>query len=497
MRRDSRSSRPALKARLAFTLALALTAAAQSPEPANPMEAELKKLTEVFAKIEAQAADPIDSRQAIFGGAIPGMLRRLDPHSIFLDPDQFEQLKQMEKSERKGFGSVVSVLPGRVIILQTLPGTPSAKSGLSPGDEILAINRIPLNRLEFEQLIQLLTESRQQQALLDVKRAGNARMMQFVLNPELVDSPSVDRAFILQPGIAYIRVASFDPKTGDLLQTEIEKLGGAAIKGLILDFRNNPGGVVEAALKMASLFLKPGQQILSIKGRSVAGDEVLVPKEAKPYEFPVAILVNEKTASAAEIVTGALQDHDRAVVVGEPTYGKGLVQSVYNLSGNTAIALTTAFYYTPSGRSIQKPLEGVQLGAAIGGNNKKQYKTDAGRTVTGGGGIQPDEIVTPAPQSRLRVVLEASGSITGFATEYTQKNKVAPEFAVSGELLDDLKVWLAGRQIQPSVAEWLAEKAWIESRLQQEIMTLAFGVEKGDEIESRRDPVVKRAISKL
>jgi carboxyl-terminal processing protease len=460
------------------------------------LEPELKKFTDVFARVEANAAEPVDSRQAIFGGAIPGMLRRLDPHSVFLDPDQYEQLKQMEKSERKGFGSVVSVLPGRVIILQTVAGTPSAKAGLSPGDEILAINNIPLNRLEFDQLIQLLTEARQHQVKLDVRRPGNARMLQFVLTPELVDSPSVDRAFMLRPSVAYVRVASFDPKTGEQLKAAIDKLGGTSLKGLVLDLRNNPGGVVEAALKTSALFLKPGQKILSVKGRAVQGEEIDVPKDAKPYEFPVAILINEKTASAAEIVTGALQDHDRAAVVGEPSYGKGLVQSVYNLSGNSAVALTTAFYYTPSGRSIQKPLEGVQLGIAIG-KAKPEFKTDSGRLVTGGGGIQPDEIAGPEPVTRLRMVLDASGAMTTFATEYTQKNKVAPDFTATGAILDDLKVWLSERNIQPPVNDWLRDKSWIASRLTQEILTLAFGVEKGDEVEAQRDPVVQAALARI
>ena len=478
-----------------FRSSLAVAALSMASVSAqDPIEPELKKITEVFALVEKSAADPVNSRQAFFAGAIPGMLRRLDPHSIFLDPDQYEQLKQMEKSERKGFGSVVSVLPGRVIVLQTVAGTPSAKAGLSPGDEILAINRIPLSRLEFEQLVQLLTEARQHTVGLDVRRPGNARLLQFTLTPELVDSPSVDRAYMLKPGIAYVRVASFEGKTAELLKSEIEKLGGASLKGLVLDFRNNPGGVVDAALKMAALFLKPGQRILSIKGRSMKGDEVDVPKDATPWTWPIAVLINAKTASAAEIVAGALQDHDRADVVGEASFGKGLVQSVYNLSSNTAVALTTAFYYTPSGRSIQHPLEGVQLGPAIV-KSTVEYKTDAGRIVTGGGGIQPDSVVMPDSVSRLRAVLDASGVLTGFATEYTQKNKVAEDFQVSGGLMDDLKVWLDDHKIQPSVAEWLKEKAWIESRLQQEIMTLALSVEKGDEVEARRDPVVQKAVA--
>ncbi len=458
----------------------ALAAAPLFAQPALDIEVQLKKFVEAFAKIEANAADTINSEQAIYGGAIPGMLRGLDPHSTFLDPQQFEQLKQMERSERKGFGSVVSVLPGRVILLQTLPGTPSAKAGLSPGDEIVGINNIPLYRLEFEQLVQVLSETRQHQAKLDVRRPGSARTLQFVLTPELMDSPSVDRAFLLEPGTGYVRVASFDPQTGKQLKDAIEKIGGSKLNGLILDLRNNPGGVVQAALETASLFLKPGQRILSVKGRSVQGEDVDVPKNAEPYSFAVAVLVNEKTASAAEIVTGALQDNKRAVVVGEPTYGKGLVQSVFNLSRNTALALTTAFYYTPSGRSIQRPLKNVLLQADTQGNT---------------GGIRPDQVVAPEAVTRLRAVLEGSGSFAAFSTDYIAKHKVDDLFQPSPDLLDDFRVYLSERKIQPGLAEWLAHKSWIESRLQQEIVTMALGVEKGDEIEMRHDPVVRGAVS--
>ncbi len=460
----------------------AVAAAPLIAQPAPDIEIQLKKFVEAFAKVEANAADPVSSDQAIYGGAIPGMLRGLDPHSTFLDPQQTEQLKEMERSERKGFGSVVSVLPGRVIVLQTLPGTPSQKAGLSPGDEIVGINNIPLYRLEFEQLIQLLTETRQRQAKIDVRRPGNARLLQFVLTPELMDSPSVDRAFLLQPGIGYVRIANFDPQTGKLTKQAIEKLGGSQLKALVLDLRNNPGGVVQTALETASLFLKPGERILSVKGRSMQGENVEVPKNAEPYAFPMAVLVNEKTASAAEIVTGALQDDKRAVVVGEPTYGKGLVQSVFNLSGNTALALTTAFYYTPSGRSIQRPLKNVLLQSETSSN---------------AGGIRPDLIVQPDGVTRLRAVLEASGSFAAFSTDYLAKHKLDDSFQVSPDLLDDFRVFLSGRQIQPGIAEWLGDKNWIQARLQQEIVTLALGVEKGDEIEMRRDPVVRRAIASV
>ena len=275
-----------------------------APPSTEGLDSALKRFTELISIVETQAADPVNTQQAIYQGAIPGMLRTLDPHSIFFDPDQNEQLKQMENSERKGFGTIVSILPGRVIVLQAMAGTPSAKAGLQPGDEIVAVNNVELARLEFDQIVGYLGESHQHRAQLVVRRPGNARPLAFVLDPELLDSPSVDREFLLQPGIGYIRVNGFDPQTAKQLKDAIEKLGGEKLKGLVLDLRDNPGGVVQAALEAASYFLKPGQKILSVKGRSIEDQSVEVPKTATPYLFPLAVLVNAKTASAAEILSG-------------------------------------------------------------------------------------------------------------------------------------------------------------------------------------------------
>jgi len=312
----------------------------------------------------------------------------------------------------------------------------------------------------------------------------------------LVNMPSVDRVFTIAPGIGYLRITSFEEPTGKLVRDSIEKLGGANLKGLVLDLRGNPGGAVQAAIETAELFLQPGQTIFSARGRRGDNEEVRVAKTAHPYTFPLAVLVNEKTASASEILSGALQDHDRAIILGEPTYGKGLVQQVFNLSANSGLALTTAFYYTPSGRSIQKPLNGGQLGAATI-MAKGPFKTDAGRQVAGGGGIQPDEVVLPEAQSRLRLALDASGSITAFATDYVRGREIPEDFEVTSAVLDDFKVFCSGHSIQPSVGEWAIDRDWIQSRLKQEIFNLKFGVAKGDEVEMRRDPVVKRAIEKL
>ena len=457
---------------------------------------DLKKVIDVFLTLDEHAADPVSPDQAIYQGAIPGMLRTLDPHSIFFDPDQFQQLQQMQKSEAKGFGTIVSIIPGRVIILQTIEGSPSAKSGLSAGDEILAINNIPLGQLVPEQLVQLLTQARQQAAVLDVRKPGNVRAFRLMLSPELIDAPSVDRGFLLAPRVGYLRIKSFEEATGKLVKSTVDKLGGTDLKGLVLDLRDNPGGAVQAAVDVASLFLQPDQLIFTIRGRNEQKEESRVPALARPYTFPVAVLMNGMSASASEILAGALQDHDRATILGEPSYGKGIVQNVFPLSGNSGLALTIAFYYTPSGRSLQKPLESGSLNVAAKAT-PGTFHTDSGRAVIGGGGIQPDILLGPAPISRLVEVLDGSGALTAFATQYVQTHEIPENFDVSPDLLDQLKVFLSQNQIQPGIAEWLRDRDLIQSKLKQEIVNLKFGVEKGDQIEMQRDPVVQRAVQSL
>jgi len=477
-------------------LTAAFLAAALTAVAADDLDSEIKSFISVYAQVEGNAADPVTSDQALYQGAIPGLLRVLDPHSVFFDPGQFDQLKRMEASTQKGFGSVVSVLPGRVIVLQTLPGTPSAKAGLSPGDDIVAVNGYVIAQFDIDQITELLTESRQRPARLEVRRPGAARILDFTLIPAEMQSPSVERAFLLGAGVGYIRVSSFDEHTVEELKAAIEKLGGDRLTGLVLDFRNNPGGMVEAALETAALFLRPGQTIFTVRGRHVPEKAEAVPAAAKPYGFKLAILINGKTASASEIVTGALQDHDRASVLGEPSYGKGLVQTVYPLSEGTGLALTTALYYTPSGRSIQRPLDAAQFELAATTAQAKQakkFQTDAGRVVTGGGGIQPDMVVEPLAMNRLRAALEASGSFTTFATEYLHDHKVADDFQVTPALMDQFQVFLAAHNIEPSVTEWSQEEGFVANRLKTEIFNQAFGVEKGDEVEAELDPVVQRA----
>ncbi|HUG80867.1 MAG TPA: S41 family peptidase [Bryobacterales bacterium] len=485
-----------------FLLVLALLAGPLRALDDDRLDAQLRRFLEVYSVVEANHADPIDPEAVFYEGALPGMIQTLDPHSAFLNPDQFESLREMQRSTVKGFGSVVSLLPGRVIVLQTLPGSPSARAGLSPGDEIVVINRYPLASLSIEQLMGLLGQSRRQKAQLMVKRPDFARLIPMELVPAEMADPSVRQTFFLEPGIAYTKLVNFEQATAGEFRTAIERLGLENVKGLVLDLRGNPGGIVESAAALASFFLEPGQNVLWIAAREGPAQDVKVPDDSKPYRFPVSILVDDRSASAAELLAGALQDHDRASIIGDATFGKGLVQSVFQLSEGAAIALTTARYLTPSGRSIQRPLRDCDLYALAHCDEqpaeRPEFKTDSGRIVKGGGGINPDHVVEPRGYSEFEAAMEGSNSFFEFAQQYLRRHgEVDQDFEVSAAMLDEFHSYLDARRIQPSLPEWSSTVGFIRSRLQQECFNLAFGVEKGDEIAASRDPMIQAAMRVL
>ena len=464
-----------------FVILLPLALLAQD-DPSG-LATHVRLFTQVFALIENNAATPIEAKAAFESGVLPAMLRKLDPHSVFFNKDQFEQLRDMETSTRKGFGSIVSVLPGRVIILQTMPASPSERAGLNPGDEIIAINNVALSRFDTEQMVEYLGYTRQKDALLSVRRQNFPRPLEFVLSPATLNAPTVERAFTLQPDYGYIRVLSFEEKTSRDIRTAIDKLGGNKLKGLILDLRNNPGGVFSSALETASFFLAPNTRLTSIRGRSKKEENIDTPSDNQPYSFALTVLMNEKSASGSEVVAAALQDNGRARIIGRSSYGKGLVQSVFPVAGGNGLALTTAYYYTPKGRSIQRRYEGAQIDPNL--NDLKA-------------GVQPDIEVGPEAPTRLRIFLDSNGLITAFATEWLLSNpKPQPGFTLPKVTLDQYQRWLTDRNVQPTLAQWSIDRDWVQNRLAQEIVNLSLGVEFGDEIEARRDPQIQRGLAEI
>ncbi len=488
-------------ARALILLAASVPAvAAPGAAGAGDLEDSLRRVAEVYRLLEERSARPFDPEEAFYKGALPRMVGSLDPFSAFLDPDQFESLQEMQRSTEKGFGSVLSVNHGRVVVLQTLPDSPSARSGMSSGDEIIVINGYPLANLSIDQLVSLLSQTRRRKAELMVKRPNFARLIPLMLSPAEVADPSVQRRFLLEPGIAFIKVANFESGTADELHAAIEELGGAELEGLVLDFRGNPGGVVESAVRSAAMFLEPRERILWIEARDGPREEVRVPEESEPYRFPLTVLIDDRSASAAELVVGALQDHDRARVIGSRSFGKGLVQSVFPLTESSGLALTTARYLSPSGRPIQRALERCeeyQLASCDDGE-VQTYPTDSGREIPGGGGVEPDRTVYPRPYSQFEAYLLGVDAILQFAQEYVRKGPaVTPAFEVEPALLDELQLFLSERQVRPTLSEWTSSVALIRTRLKQEIFNLTLGVAAGDEVELRADAQVLAALREL
>jgi carboxyl-terminal processing protease len=465
------------------------------------------KFAQIYSAIQQNYMGPIDPDHAIFDGGVRGMLSTLDPFSAFFDREQFELLKQQTRGEALGFGSILYLTPGKVLILQTAQGSPSWRAGLGPGDEIVEINGQRVNRLDFRSLVQLLQRSRSRPVQLGVIHPGKVVPQNFDLRPAEVALPTLDKAFVWSVGLGYIHLTGFELKTPKEVVDALTKLNAPNLKGLLLDLRDNHGGIVDAAVAVASLFLKPGELVLTTYRTAV------VPER---YEMPLVVLVNGNTASAAEVLTAALQEHDRAVVAGEPTYGKGVVESVSELSEKTGLALTTGQYFTPSGRSIQRPLPGTALifttaeianrpneqtstgnpGTAADPNRKDaaQFRTDDGRPVSPGGGITPDITVSSWTTDPWLSFLNQRGVIANFAVQYlTLHGKIKEDYQTPPDVLDDFKDFMTRGGILVPDEYWSKDQDYLKLRIKVELTNLVFGLTRGDEVETRGDPQVQKA----
>jgi len=491
-----------------------------SPAPPDDVTAQAVRFTTLFGVIEQHHMEPVDPDHTIFDGGIRGMLAALDPFCAFLDRDQFELLKEQARGEALGFGSILYVMPGKVLILQTAQGSPSWRAGLGPGDEIVEINGQRIARLDFQSLVELLKSSRSGPVRLGVIHPGKVVAEDFDLNPAEVALPSVDKAFPWSPGIAYLHVSSFEGKTPQEVAAALDRLDAPHLKGLLLDLRDNHGGMVDAAVGVASLFLKPNELVLTSRGRTVPEKVYRASELPRHYDLPIVVLVNGNTASAAEVLAAPLQEHDRAIIAGEPTYGKGVVQTVTELGEQTGLALTTGQYFTPSGRSIQRPLPGAALTfasldqpsgprekiqeiaagadsglpAQAGPAAARAFYTDNGRPVTPGGGITPDVAIPGRPIDPWLAFLNQRGYLTSYAEEYlTTHGKVPESFEPPPEMLANLRASLEHNRVRVPDEYWSKDQGYLKLRLKVELTNLVFGLARGDELETKGDPQAQQA----
>src|SRR5438067_7268314 len=323
---------------------------AQCPGNSANSDAEirdsLKTFSQVYDVVEQNYADKVDPDKAIYNGAIPGMLHVLDPHSNFFDPKQYAQLREDQSGKYYGVGMQVGPRNNKVIVIAPFAGTPAYRAGIRPGDIIIAVDGKSTDNMTTSDVADLLKGPRNTNVRITILREGSDKPLEFNVVRDEIPRHSVDAHFEIRPGIGYIHINGFQETTGEEVSQTLDDFGD--LKGLILDLRQNPGGVLSEGVAVADKFLKKGAVIVSHHGRASAERVYKASHGNGGKEYPLVVLVNRGTASAAEIVSGAIQDHDRGLIVGETTFGKGLVQTVYPLAENTGLALTTAKYYTPS-----------------------------------------------------------------------------------------------------------------------------------------------------
>ncbi len=296
------------------------------------MRHALEAISKVYDIASTRLADPIDAERALYEGSIRGALSELDPFSSFLDPNQFQALQQQQRGVQKGFGAVLNVQAGSVTVLQAIPGSPFARAGIGPGDRIVRINGYRVASMGLDELVEVLQQAKSGTVKLSVLQSGSVVTRDFELSPVELPSPSVDKKFFLTPEVGYVHIARFEDNTPREIAAALEGWERASLKALVIDLRDNPGGGLESVIAAASLFLQQGQAVVSLQGRGVPAKSYAVESPPPWGDLPLVVLINRSTASAAEILAAALQEHDRAWVVGERSFGKGVVESVMPLS---------------------------------------------------------------------------------------------------------------------------------------------------------------------
>jgi len=480
----------------------------------SPMQSDLQKrlheYTDLLAAVTANSSEDIGSDKFVYS-SIDGMLRTLDPHTSFLEPKEYADMQDRQKGSFYGLGILVTKRNDQVTVITPLEGTPAARLGIRAGDVISEVEGVSTDDLPLDDVVKRLKGPKDTTVHIKILRIGIKEPIPLTIVRAAIPTNSISNVLMIRPGVGYIRIKDFTATTVRELDEAVEKLQGQGMQRLVLDLRQNPGGLLDAAVGVSDHFLDKGQMIVYTKGRTPdSAQDYTAPGKHDHLDLPLVVLVNRGSASASEIVAGSIQDHDRGLVVGETSWGKGLVQSVYTLPYGAGLALTTSKYYTPSGRNIQRDYtsfydyyvadEGDSDSSETPLKDRKQFKTDTGRVVYGGGGITPDVFVKPPTLSRATQLLEVRSALFNYGVEYAAAHpNLKQDLEITQAMLDDFTKYAADKDVASAddiraALKKTDDRKYIERALKAEIIAAKFGYDASYPYRLQGDSQVEKAL---
>jgi len=473
---------------------------------ADDLQYSVKSFARVLSIVQQNYAEPINTDQAVYDGAIPGMLHVLDPHSIFFDPKAWASEMEQQRGNYYGVGMGIIPIENKVEVVSPYPGSPADRAGIKPGDVIINVGGKDTASLSSPEVADRLRGPRGTVVTITLSREGEPKPIVVNVMRDQIPQSAVEYAGLIRPGIGYAHVTGFTSENTDSdLAAAMKKMDYSHLDGFILDLRGNGGGLLMQAVGMADMFLSKDQLVVSQKGRASPEQRFYALRGNGGAEIPVVVLINSRSASASEIVAGALQDHDRALIVGERSFGKGLVQTPFPTDNATTLLLVTAHYYTPSGRLIQRNYKDVSIfdyEFDHHPNKEQEVKlTDSGRKVYGGGGITPDVNEAAAKYNDFQTLLLVRNVFypidvgVGDFTRYFMGTHptVTKDFAVDDAVWQQFLSFLGREDIKYTPDQIRENADWIKQHIKREAFTYKFGLPAGYKVSVDSDPLVEEA----